>query len=170
MYTPPRLQVNFSNVKNNYLVINNRVTTASALLVSRELPLEEEIIQTQLHSRTSDEYYTYSNVPWKLYMRKEVLFISWMLSNAHSSKINHSEVISYIIFVELFNTLKITHTKIHLKIQMLIFVSSQVFYPKETFNSPLILDMIFRQVNYIVIYCIIVLSQQTRVWFYFSSS
>ncbi|XP_032393727.1 unconventional myosin-XV [Etheostoma spectabile] len=60
--------------------------------VSRELPVEEEIIQTQLHSRTSDEYYTYSNVPWKLYMRKEV------------------------------------------------------FYPKETFNSPLVLDLIFRQV------------------------
>uniref|UniRef100_A0A7N6C2Q6 Myosin XVAa n=1 Tax=Anabas testudineus TaxID=64144 RepID=A0A7N6C2Q6_ANATE len=39
-----------------------------------------------------DEYYTYSNVPWKLYMRKEV------------------------------------------------------FYPKETFNNPLILDLIFRQV------------------------
>ncbi|KAM6966388.1 LOW QUALITY PROTEIN: unconventional myosin-XV [Tautogolabrus adspersus] len=60
--------------------------------VARELPVEEEIIQTQLHSRTSDEYYTYSNVPWKLYMRKEV------------------------------------------------------FYPKETFNNPLILDLIFRQV------------------------
>ncbi|XP_054861298.1 unconventional myosin-XV [Amphiprion ocellaris] len=60
--------------------------------VSRDLPVEEEIIQTQLHSRTSDEYYTYSNVPWKLYMRKEV------------------------------------------------------FYPKETFNNPLVLDLIFRQV------------------------
>ncbi|KAL6102536.1 myo15a [Pungitius sinensis] len=60
--------------------------------VSRELPVEEEILQTQLHSRTSDEYYTYSNVPWKLYMRKEV------------------------------------------------------FYPKETLNSPLVLDLIFRQV------------------------
>ncbi|XP_008286228.1 unconventional myosin-XV [Stegastes partitus] len=60
--------------------------------VSRDLPVEEEIIQTQLHSRTSDEHYTYSNVPWKLYMRKEV------------------------------------------------------FYPKETINNPLILDLIFRQV------------------------
>ncbi|XP_070398919.1 unconventional myosin-XV [Nothobranchius furzeri] len=60
--------------------------------VSRDLPVEEEVIQTQLHSRTSDEYYTYSSVPWKLYMRKEV------------------------------------------------------FYPKETLNNPLILDLIFRQV------------------------
>uniref|UniRef100_A0A8C4DJE3 Myosin XVA n=1 Tax=Dicentrarchus labrax TaxID=13489 RepID=A0A8C4DJE3_DICLA len=61
-------------------------------LYSGALPVEEEIIQTQLHSRTSDEYYTYSNVPWKLFMRKEV------------------------------------------------------FYPRETFNNPLILDLIFRQV------------------------
>lgn len=136
--------------------------TVSVFLVSRELPLEEEIIQTQLHSRTSDEYYTYSNVPWKLYMRKEVPFISWMLSNAHNRKINHSEVISYIMFVELFNTPPPQ------KIDMLIFVSTQVFYPKETFNSPLILDLIFRQVNYIVIYCIIVLSQQRLDCVFFS--
>ncbi|XP_041868353.1 unconventional myosin-XV [Melanotaenia boesemani] len=60
--------------------------------VSRELPVEEEPIQTQLHSTTGDEYYTYSNVPWKLYMRKEV------------------------------------------------------FYPKETLNNPLMLDLIFRQI------------------------
>uniref|UniRef100_A0A3B4GXA4 Unconventional myosin-XV-like n=1 Tax=Pundamilia nyererei TaxID=303518 RepID=A0A3B4GXA4_9CICH len=49
--------------------------------VSRELPVEEEIIQTQLHSRTSDEYYTYSNVPWKLYMRKEVFYPKENLNN-----------------------------------------------------------------------------------------
>ncbi|XP_029914219.1 unconventional myosin-XV [Myripristis murdjan] len=60
--------------------------------VSRELPMEEEIIQTQLHSRTSEEHYTYTNVPWKLYLRKEV------------------------------------------------------FYPRETFNSPLILDLLFKQI------------------------
>ncbi|XP_028311141.1 unconventional myosin-XV isoform X2 [Gouania willdenowi] len=66
--------------------------TRSPPLVSRDLPVEEEIIQTQLHSRSSDEYYTYSNVPWKLYLRKEV------------------------------------------------------FYPKETFNNPLVLDLLFRQV------------------------
>ncbi|KAG7256583.1 hypothetical protein CRUP_025381, partial [Coryphaenoides rupestris] len=40
--------------------------------VSRELPMEEEIIQTQLHCRSSEEHYTYTNVPWKLYLRKEV--------------------------------------------------------------------------------------------------
>ncbi|XP_072298739.1 unconventional myosin-XV [Eucyclogobius newberryi] len=60
--------------------------------VSRELPVEEVAVQTQLHSRSSDDYYTYTNVPWKLYMRKEV------------------------------------------------------FYPKETFNNPLVLDLLFRQV------------------------
>ncbi|KAM3863907.1 LOW QUALITY PROTEIN: unconventional myosin-XV [Diretmus argenteus] len=60
--------------------------------VSRELPIEEEIIQTQLHSRTSEEHYTYTNVPWKLYLRKEV------------------------------------------------------FYPKETFNNPLILDLLLKQI------------------------
>ncbi|XP_019719970.1 unconventional myosin-XV-like [Hippocampus comes] len=42
--------------------------------VCRELPVENEVIQTQLHSRTSDEYYTYTNVPWKLYLRKEVFY------------------------------------------------------------------------------------------------
>lgn len=56
--------------------VTNPSVCACVLLVSRELPVEEEIIQTQLHSRTSDEYYTYSNVPWKLYMRKEVCFMS----------------------------------------------------------------------------------------------
>lgn len=125
-------------------------------LVSRELPLEEDIIQTQLHSRTSDEYYTYSNVPWKLYMRKEVPFISWMLSNGQNRKIKWFQI------SHLLNYSKNKKQKVH----MLIFVSTQVFYPKETFNSPLILDLIFRQVNYIVIYCIIVLSQNI----YFSSS
>ncbi|XP_069005770.1 unconventional myosin-XV [Embiotoca jacksoni] len=49
--------------------------------VSRDLPVEEEIIQTQLHSRTSDEYYTYSNVPWKLYLRKEVFYPKDNLNN-----------------------------------------------------------------------------------------
>ncbi|XP_017161737.1 unconventional myosin-XV isoform X3 [Poecilia reticulata] len=49
--------------------------------VSRELPVEEENIQTQLHGRTSDEYYTYSNVPWKLFMRKEVFYPKENLNN-----------------------------------------------------------------------------------------
>ncbi|XP_036068960.1 unconventional myosin-XV [Oryzias melastigma] len=72
-------------------------TTSSSIspappLVSRDLPTEEEVIQTQLHRKTSEDYYTYSNVPWKLYLRKEV------------------------------------------------------FYPKETLNNPLVLDLIFRQI------------------------
>ncbi|XP_077460372.1 unconventional myosin-XV [Stigmatopora argus] len=60
--------------------------------VSRELPVESEIIQTKLHQSTNQEHYTYTNVPWKLFLRKEV------------------------------------------------------FYPKDSFNNPLVLDLIFKQI------------------------
>ncbi|XP_062304936.1 LOW QUALITY PROTEIN: unconventional myosin-XV [Osmerus eperlanus] len=60
--------------------------------VSRELPVEAETIQTKLHRSTTEEHYTYTNVPWRLYLRKEV------------------------------------------------------FYPKDSFNHPLVLDLIFKQV------------------------
>ncbi|KAK5899254.1 hypothetical protein CesoFtcFv8_008750 [Champsocephalus esox] len=60
--------------------------------VSRELPVEIETIQTQLHQRANEEHYTYTNVPWRLYLRKEV------------------------------------------------------FYPKDSFNNPLVLDLIFKQI------------------------
>ncbi|XP_078518827.1 unconventional myosin-XV [Lissotriton helveticus] len=60
--------------------------------VSRVLEADAEQIQTQLHRQYSEEYYTYSNVPWKIYIRKEV------------------------------------------------------FYPKDSFNNPLVLDLIFKQV------------------------
>ncbi|KAM4749909.1 unconventional myosin-XV [Anableps anableps] len=60
--------------------------------VSRELPVETESIQTQLHQSTNEEHYTYTNVPWRLYLRKEV------------------------------------------------------FYPKDSFNNPLLLDLIFKQI------------------------
>ncbi|XP_034452723.1 unconventional myosin-XV [Hippoglossus hippoglossus] len=60
--------------------------------VSRELPVETESIQTQLHQSTNEEHYTYTNVPWRLYLRKEV------------------------------------------------------FYPKDSFNNPAVLDLIFKQI------------------------
>ncbi|XP_053328005.1 unconventional myosin-XV [Spea bombifrons] len=69
-----------------------RPTTARAVSVSRELSEEQENIQTQLHRQYSEEYYTYSNVPWRIYIRKEV------------------------------------------------------FYPRDSFNNPLILDLVFKQV------------------------
>lgn len=71
------------------------------LPVSRELPVEEEIIQTQLHSRTSDEYYTYSNVPWKLYMRKEVCFyLSFFFSYVQKNGAVNPNV-NIIIYIEI---------------------------------------------------------------------
>ncbi|KAF7691114.1 unconventional myosin-XV isoform X1 [Silurus meridionalis] len=60
--------------------------------VSRDLPVEEETTQTQLHRRSSEEHYTYTNVPWKIYLKKEV------------------------------------------------------FYPKDSFNHPLVLDLLFKQI------------------------
>ncbi|XP_019397686.1 PREDICTED: unconventional myosin-XV [Crocodylus porosus] len=68
------------------------VRVAMPVIVSRDLPAQEEQIQTQLHRRFSEEFYTYCNVPWKIYVRKEV------------------------------------------------------FYPKDNFNHPLLLDLIFRQI------------------------
>uniref|UniRef100_A0A8V0Z462 Myosin XVA n=1 Tax=Gallus gallus TaxID=9031 RepID=A0A8V0Z462_CHICK len=63
-----------------------------AVFVSRELPSETQQVQTQLHRSCSEDFYTYCNVPWKIYIRKEV------------------------------------------------------FYPKDSFNNPLLLDLIFRQI------------------------
>ncbi|NWH72650.1 MYO15 protein, partial [Piaya cayana] len=63
-----------------------------AVSVSRELPSEAQKVQTQLHRSCSEDFYTYRNVPWKIYIRKEV------------------------------------------------------FYPKDSINNPLLLDLIFRQI------------------------
>lgn len=43
-----------------------------AVSVSRELPSEAQQVQTQLHRSCSEDFYTYHNVPWKIYIRKEV--------------------------------------------------------------------------------------------------
>ncbi|XP_051558226.1 unconventional myosin-XV [Myxocyprinus asiaticus] len=60
--------------------------------VSRDLPVESESIQTPLHRSSTEEHYTYTNVPWRIYLRKEV------------------------------------------------------FYPKDSWNHPLVLDLIFKQI------------------------
>ncbi|NXG69943.1 MYO15 protein, partial [Baryphthengus martii] len=64
----------------------------TGFFVSRELPSDGQQVQTQLHRSCSQDFYTYHNVPWKIYIRKEV------------------------------------------------------FYPKDSINNPLLLDLIFRQI------------------------
>jgi len=44
----------------------------AAVSVSRELPSEGQQVQTQLHRSCSEDFYAYHNVPWKIYIRKEV--------------------------------------------------------------------------------------------------
>ncbi|XP_063171131.1 unconventional myosin-XV [Candoia aspera] len=65
---------------------------ASSAPVSRALASEDEPVQTRLHRRSSEGFYGYHNVSWKIYLRKEV------------------------------------------------------FYPKENISSPLLLDLLFRQI------------------------
>lgn len=54
-------------------------TVLCCMTVSRELPVEEENVQTQLHKKSSEEHYTYTNVPWKIYLRKEVCVLIRLL-------------------------------------------------------------------------------------------
>ncbi|XP_075755876.1 unconventional myosin-XV [Pelodiscus sinensis] len=49
--------------------------------VSRELPGEQEQVQTQLHRCCSKEFYTYRNVSWKIYIRKEVFYPKESINN-----------------------------------------------------------------------------------------
>ncbi|TRZ17116.1 hypothetical protein HGM15179_010015 [Zosterops borbonicus] len=46
--------------------------TRPPVFVSRELPSEAQQVQTQLHRSCSEDFYTYHNVPWKIFIRKEV--------------------------------------------------------------------------------------------------
>lgn len=90
-----------------------------SVAVSRELPVEADTIQTHLHQSTNEEHYTYTNVPWRLYLRKEVRALtSW----PSACKCLSTQMFSTLFF-------------------------SQVFYPKDSFNNPLVLDLIFKQVT-----------------------
>ncbi|NXR50917.1 MYO15 protein, partial [Hippolais icterina] len=81
-----------------------------AVFVSRELPSEAQQVQTQLHRSCSEDFYTYHNVPWKIFIRKEV------------------------------------------------------FYPKDSINNPLLLDLIFRQIfNDVLSDTCIRISQEERL-------
>lgn len=64
--------------------------------VSRELPVETETIQTQLHQRTNEEHYTYTNVPWRLYLRKEVCTCTNTQKMIHCQNVFYSVVCIFI--------------------------------------------------------------------------
>ncbi|XP_015498860.1 unconventional myosin-XV [Parus major] len=84
--------------------------TRPPVFVSRELPSEAQQVQTQLHRSCSEDFYTYHNVPWKIFIRKEV------------------------------------------------------FYPKDSINNPLLLDLIFRQIfNDVLSDTCIRISQEERL-------
>ncbi|KAM6121795.1 unconventional myosin-XV [Phoenicopterus ruber ruber] len=55
--------------------------TRPPVSVSRELPSEAQQVQTQLHRSCSEDFYTYHNVPWKIYIRKEVFYPKDSITN-----------------------------------------------------------------------------------------
>ncbi|XP_062999566.1 unconventional myosin-XV [Elgaria multicarinata webbii] len=54
---------------------------ASPVPISRELASEDEQVQTRLHRRCSEEFYTYRNVSWRIYLRKEVFHPKESINN-----------------------------------------------------------------------------------------
>lgn len=103
----------------NMLTVKTELNVFGA--VSRELPVETESIQTQLHQGANEEHYTYTNVPWRLYLRKEVCVV--VDTNTHPESNPFLNPPSVSLF-------------------------GQVFYPKDSFNNPLVLDLIFKQVHF----------------------
>lgn len=96
-----------------------------AVFVSRELPSEAQQVQTQLHRSCSEDFYTYHNVPWKIFIRKEVQIMGTPGDRSVPKSYRDKGV----------------YTKPWS-------ISWQVFYPKDSINSPLLLDLIFRQVRH----------------------
>ncbi|KAF4800405.1 myosin XVA [Turdus rufiventris] len=115
--------------------------TRPPVFVSRELPSEAQQVQTQLHRSCSEDFYTYHNVPWKIFIRKEVQIMGTLgdrsVPRSYWDKGVYTKPCS---------------------------ISWQVFYPKDSINSPLLLDLIFRQIfNDVLSDTCIRISQEERL-------
>lgn len=107
-----------------------RVFCPFTVSVSRELPAEGQQVQTQLHRSCSEDFYTYHNVPWKIYIRKEVKGLGGVLGTGWCGDKGG--------FLPSPRPCRLApHGS----------PSCQVFYPKDSINNPLVLDLIFRQVR-----------------------
>ncbi|KAL2298864.1 hypothetical protein Nmel_014472 [Mimus melanotis] len=111
------------------------------VFVSRELPSEAQQVQTQLHRSCSEDFYTYHNVPWKIFIRKEVHIVGTLgdrlVPRSYRDKGVYTKPWS---------------------------LSWQVFYPKDSINNPLLLDLIFRQIfNDVLSDTCIRISQEERL-------
>lgn len=102
-----------------------RLSVSLQVFVSRELPSEAQQVQTQLHRSCSEDFYTYHNVPWKIFIRKEVQIMGTLgdrlMPRSYRDKGVYTKPWS---------------------------LSWKVFYPKDSINNPLLLDLIFRQVRH----------------------
>ncbi|KAJ7305984.1 hypothetical protein JRQ81_010350, partial [Phrynocephalus forsythii] len=71
---PPVPLVSSREIHFSYPALQLRSSSRPASVL-RELPSEEDQIQTRLHRRCSEEFYAYRNVAWKIYLRKEDMLL-----------------------------------------------------------------------------------------------
>lgn len=109
--------------------------------VSRELPSEGQQVQTQLHRSCSEDFYTYHNVPWKIYIRKEV---RWGGGGQHGDRL----VSKCYGDKGGFSPRPCRVGDAGDAGEPGWSPSWQVFYPKDSINNPLLLDLVFRQVRH----------------------
>lgn len=125
--------------------------------MSRELPSEAQQVQTQLHRSCSEDFYTYRNVPWKMYIRKEVRGRGWREgwgggqsapwgTGRGQGDVARAAASAPCPFCA--GTRLVSDGCVDRGGFLCCCPSRQVFYPKDSCNNPLLLDLIFRQVRH----------------------
>lgn len=118
-----------------------------AVSVSRELPSEAQQVQTQLHQSCSQDFYTYRDVPWKMYIRKEVRGLGGAQPAPGGGQGDVERAAASAPCPLRAGTGLVWGGRVDGGGFCAAVPSWQVFYPKESCNDPLLLDLIFRQVR-----------------------
>ena len=85
---------------------------------------DEEDIRSQLHPFSASVYFSYSYMQGKLFMRKEVRY-------THTHTLTNTRIYTHSLYISLTSS---------------IIICVQVFYPREMFNRPYILNLLCEQV------------------------
>lgn len=89
--------------------------------------VEEESVRSQLHRFSASVYFSYPSVPGKLFLRKEVTKSREFYVTLHDS---YKGLLANLSILNVF-----------------VFSCAQLFYPREKFNHPYILNLLCEQVS-----------------------